>query len=73
MVCSGYFTLDMRFVSSPKKGGQLVRLYRSFNSNPQITDHFYTTERLEQHLMASQGFLMERKSPSSVAQIYIIM
>uniref|UniRef100_A0A914I566 Mucin-5AC n=1 Tax=Globodera rostochiensis TaxID=31243 RepID=A0A914I566_GLORO len=39
--------------------GQLVRLYRSANNNPPVMDHFYTTERLEQHLMAAQGFVME--------------
>ncbi|CAK5030125.1 unnamed protein product [Meloidogyne enterolobii] len=26
---------------------------------PQILNHFYTTERLEQHLMGAQGFVME--------------
>nr|CAD2170893.1 unnamed protein product [Meloidogyne enterolobii] len=40
-------------------GGRLVHLYRSFNNNPQILNHFYTTERLEQHLMGAQGFVME--------------
>ncbi|KAL3116208.1 hypothetical protein niasHT_002332 [Heterodera trifolii] len=39
--------------------GQLVRLYRSINNKPSVMDHFYTTERLEQHLMASQGYVME--------------
>ncbi|CAK5084125.1 unnamed protein product [Meloidogyne enterolobii] len=28
-------------------------------TKPQILNHFYTTERLEQHLMGAQGFVME--------------
>lgn len=37
-----------------------MELYRSYNDKLDITDHFYTTDRLEHHIMASQGYVMQR-------------
>lgn len=42
--------------------GDLVKLYRSYNDKVDVNDHFYTTDRLEHHLMVRVGWTKTLRS-----------
>ncbi|KAK0396074.1 hypothetical protein QR680_001554 [Steinernema hermaphroditum] len=41
--------------------GELTPLYRAYNEKIGVTDHFYTTDRIELQTMAVEGYIIQRQ------------